>query len=423
MRLPAKAAFVLLVAATAATASVDWLDFDSALPVRGDDGKGGAGAREAAVTWVAGFPDTLARTDTRAILASIAPGKGQTLLPRGRLTAPEESFVAGLRALMDGSPQRALEAWAALRGARLPPELAGCLRVNVALLRALAGDATGAEALWRQEWKGGGPAAEGAWRNLLALRVAQGRWRAADSAIGARLAERPRDRAALVAKAALLWRFRPEPEWAAFLKARSEEDSAAPEIQLLYAEYLLKKKKLDESVTFFDKALEKKPGAGRGWYLLAEAQYRQGYLYFALDCLQNAGRGGYAEPDFYELYARVLHACCTGDEDPRAVKARAAAQELLEKGLAKDLHRRSAAQLLYTLYAQNSKPEAAQALERNLWFHFDAPARDVPPLGDTSWSSERGFDAVGLRVNPGVYGLTWTLGMRDRDVYREPRKL
>jgi tetratricopeptide (TPR) repeat protein len=410
-----------LLAATAASAGIDWLEFESALPVRGADGN--ASGRAAAVMWVAGFPDTLSRTDTRAILASIAPGKGQTLLPRGRLTPQEESFVIGLRALMNGTPQRALQAWAALRGAALPPELAGCLRVNVGLLRALAGDPTGAEALWRQEWRSGGPAAEGAWRNVLALRTAQGRWRAADSAIAARLAERPHDRAALVAKAALLWRFRPEPDWAAFLRIRSEEDSAAPEIQLLYAEYLLKKKKLDEAINFFDQALEKKPGAGRGWYLLAEAQYKQGYLYFALDCLQNAERGGYAEPDFYELYARVLHACCTGDEDPRAVKARAAAQEMLEKGLAKDLHRRSAAQLLYTLYAQNSKPDAAQTLERNLWFHFDALSRDVPPLGDTSWSSERGFDAVGLRVNPGVYGLNWTLGMRDRDVYREARKL
>ncbi|HEX2612865.1 MAG TPA: hypothetical protein VHO02_04665, partial [Fibrobacteria bacterium] len=191
---------MLLVAATAATASVDWLDFDSALPVRGDDGKGGAGAREAAVTWVAGFPDTLARTDTRAILASIAPGKGQTLLPRGRLTPQEESFVAGLRALMDGAPRRALEAWSALRGAALPPALAACLRVDVALLRALGGDAAGAESLWLREWKSGGPASDGAWRNVLALRMAQGRWRAADSGIAARLAERPRDQAALVAR-------------------------------------------------------------------------------------------------------------------------------------------------------------------------------------------------------------------------------
>jgi tetratricopeptide (TPR) repeat protein len=375
--------------------------------------------RAAALTWVAGFTDTLARTDTRAILASIAPGKGQTLLPRGRLTAQEESFLTGLRALMDGAPQRAHEAWASLRGETLPPNLAACLRVNVALLRALAGDIPGAETLWLREWREGGPAAEGAWRNLLALRMAQGRWRAADTAIAARLKEQPRDRAALVAKAALLWRFRPEPEWAAFLKARSEEDDAVPEMQMLYAEHLLKKKRLDEAVIFFDKALAKKPAAGRGWYLLAEAQYLQGYLYFALDCLQNAGRGGYAEPDFFELYARVLHACCTGDEDPRAVKARAAAQELLEKGLAKDLHRRSAAQLLYTLYAQNLKPDAAKALERNLWFHFDASPRAVPPLGDASWASRRGFDAIGLRVNPGVYGLYWALGMRGRDVYRE----
>src|SRR5690606_20703937 len=207
-----------------------------------------------------------------------------------------------------------------------------------------------------------------------------------------------------------------------FLAARAAEDSAVADMQLLYAEQLLKRARpgdLEEAVLYFDKGLEKLPGAGRGWYLLAEAQFRQGYYYFALDCLQNAGRAGYAEADFHELYARVLHACCTGDEDPRAAKARAAAQELLEKSLAKDLHRRSAAQLLYTLYAQNMKPDAARALERNLWFHFDALRRDVPPLGDPNWASGRGFDAAGLRVNPGVHGLTWVLKMRDRDVYRE----
>lgn len=413
MRLPAVLAFALL-AATAARAAVEWLDFDVAVPARGEQG-----AQSVPVTWSAAFPDTLAGTDTRAILASIAPGQGQTLLPRGRLSPQEEVFVVGLRALMDGNPRRAAEAWSALRGRALSLDLAASQRANAGLLRGLAGDTAGAEAIWLKEWRSGSPAAAGSWRNLLALRMAQGRWRDADAAISQRLREDPRDRAALVARAALLWRFRPEPEWAAFLKARADEDKAVPEMQLMYAEYLLNKRRFDEAVVYFDKGLAGRPSAGRGWYLLAEAQYRQGYLYFALDCLQNAGRAGYAEADFHELYARVLHACCTGDEDPRAVKARAAAQELLEKGLAKDLHRRSAAQLLYTLYAQNLKPEAARALERNLWFHFDALRRDVPPLGDPNWASGRGFDAAGLRVNPGVHGLTWVLKMRDRDVYRE----
>ncbi len=419
MRSPAAFALAMLSASAAAFAAVDWLEFDAFLPVRGE---GGAQDELAVpVNWSAAFPDTLAGADTRAILASIAPGKGQTLLPRGKLTPQEEIFVVGLRAFMDGNPRRAAEAWTALRGRTPSADLAASQRANVGLLHALRGDTAGAEAIWLKEWRSGSPAAAGSWRNLLALRMAQGRWRDADAAITERLREDPRDRAALVARAALLWRFRPEPEWVAFLKARAEEDKAVPEMQLLYAEYLLGKKRLGEAVIYFDKGLAARPSAGRAWYLLAEAQYRQGYLYFALDCLQNAGRAGYVEADFHELYARVLHACCTGDEDPRAVRARAAAQELLEKGLAKDLHRRSAAQLLYTLYAQNLKPEAANALENNLWFHFDSLRRDVPPLAHEDWVSERGFDALGLRVNPGVHGLTWVLGMRERDLWRENR--
>jgi hypothetical protein len=415
MPLPA-AGMLLALLAVGVPSSTGWLELEASAPVREDGAE-----RLVPVTWVVGFPDTLAGSDTRAILASMAPGQGATLLPRGSLTRAEEDFLAGLRAFMDGSPRRAAEAWARLRRERLSPAMAASLRVNLAVLEALRGGMEGPERLWIAEWTGGGPAAEGAWRNLLALRLAQGRWREADAAIDAMLAAHPRHRLALLAKAALLWRFRSEAEWAAFLKARAEEDRAEPDMQMLYAGHLLRRGRpgdLAEAVLFLDKALAARPKAGRGWFMLAEAQFRQGYHYFALDCLQNAGRAGYLEPDFHELYARVLHSCCTGDEDPRAPRARAAAQELLEKGLEKDLHRRSAAQLLYTLYAQNLKPEAAKELERNLWFHFGGPRRVVPPLGDPLWG-RAGIDAAGLRVKPGIYSLTWVLGMRERDVYRE----
>jgi hypothetical protein len=297
------------------------------------------------------------------------------------------------------------------------------MRVNLAVLVALRGESDVAERAWLAEWQTASPASpasEGAWRNLLTVRMAQGRWREAGAAIDAMLALQPRNHLALIAKASLLWQFRPEGEWVAFLKARAEEDKGSPDMQIAYGEYLLKRGRpedLAQAVIFFDKGLAARPGEGRGWYLLAEAQYRQGYYDFAIDSLQNAGRAGYQGADFHELYARVLHTCCTGDEDQRAVRARAAAQELLERALVKDLHRRSAAQLLYTLYAQNLKPEAARELERNLWFHFEGPRRDVPALGDPAWATA-GIEARRLRPRPGIYSLTWVMALRERDVYR-----
>lgn len=422
-------------------AGVGWLEMEAFLPVPA----AAAGTERAVpVTWVVGYPDTLASTDTRAILASLSPGQGQPLLPRGTLTPHEEAFLAGLRAFLDNDPRTTVAAWQLLRAGPvsanlapgLSPELAASLRVNLAVLQALRGEHAGAERAWLAEWnrrprpgrRDGSPAAEGAWRNLVALYMAQNRWSDASARIAEQLRGAPRHRLALLAEAALLWQTRPEAEWAEHVRSRATEDSASPDMQLLYAEHLLRRggpsapaADVELAVQFFDRALEKNPGAGRGWFLLAEAQFRLGYYYFALDCLQNAARGGYIGPDFHELYARVLYTCCTGDEDPRATKARAAAQDLLEKGLVKDLHRRSAAQLLRTLYAQNLKPDAAAALEKSMWFHFTGPRQDVPRLGEPAWQSlgRPGLSpgAAMLVVKPGMYGLTWMLALRDRDLY------
>lgn len=438
--LTARAAFAFLTFLTAVSAhavpvargpGIAWLEFESFLPASAPPAARAPGAgpdttRVVSVTWVMAYPDTLAATDTRAILASLAPGKGQPLLPKGRLTRVEEDFLEGLRAFMDNDPQRTVEAWSRLRGRALSPALAASMRVNLAVMLALRGDAATAERAWVGEWRDNTAAAEGAWRNLLTMRMAQGRWREAGEAVEAMLAAQPRNRLALIAKAALLWQFRPEGEWVAFLKARADEDSAVPDMQIVYGEYLLgrgRPEDLARAVTYFDKGLEKQPQAGRAWYLLADAQFRQGYYYFALDCLQNAGRAGYAGADFHELYARVLHTCCTGDEDPRAPAARKAAQELLEKGLVKDLHRRSAAQLLHTLYAQNLNPAAARELERNLWFHFEGPRRDLRALGDYPLGPRdtRGLDARELRVKFGLYDLDWILALRQGDLFRDKR--
>jgi tetratricopeptide (TPR) repeat protein len=357
------------------------------------------------------FPDTLAATDTRAILASMAPGKGKPLLPRGKLRPEEEFFLNGLSALVGGNPYAAAENWEKMRG-RPTAALAGSLRVNVGVLHVMRGEPALAESLWIAEWRRG-VAAEAAWRNLLALQMALGRYGRAEALVDAMLAQRPGQRAALQAKAALLRQFRSETEWEEFVRTRA---LASPDMQLVYGELLLDRGQYAEAVRYLDRGLAELPGSGRGWRLLAEAQYELGYYYFAIDCLQNAGRAGYHPAEFYELYARVLQACCTGDADPRQGRARAAAEDLLEAGLPKDVHRRSMAQLLYHMYCQNSKPEAARALERDLWFHFEGPHRDVPELGNPNWN--KGLKARELKTVIGVYSLTWIRAMRESDLYR-----
>lgn len=384
------------------------LEIEAALPVE---------SSSVAVTWAFGFPDTSADTDTRAILESLAPGKGPPLLPRGRLSPSEETFLAGLRAVMDGKVREAAERWDRLRPQSLPSALHGNLRVNAGVLLALRGETAAAEENWLREWREQGAAREAAWRNLLALRLAQNRVRDAESLLEDVLAKDPRHRLALLAKAAFIRQFRAPAEWESYLREQASAEDASPDMQLAYGELLTDRGRYEEAVRMLDRGLAERPGAGHGWFQLARAQYRLGYYYFAIDCLQNAGRAGYQSPDFYELYARVLHACCTDDEDARAVRARAAAEELLEKGLEKDLHRRSMAQLLYHLYCLNGKPDAAKTLERDLWFHFEGPRRDVPGLGDPVWPrTDPG--ARELRVKPGIYSLTWVLALRESDVYR-----
>jgi tetratricopeptide (TPR) repeat protein len=375
-------------------------------------GRGSPAGAATTIVLTLAFPDTLAATDTRAILASMGPGMGKPLLPRGKLRPEEEFFLKGLSALAGGNPFTAAENWEKMRG-RPTEALAGSLRVNVGALHVLRGEPALAESLWVAEWRYG-VAAEAAWRNLLALQMAFGRYGRAGALVDAMLAQRPGQRTALQAKAALLRQFRPEAEWEEFVRTRA---LASPDMQLVYGELLLERGQYAEAVRYLDRGLAELPGSGRGWRLLAEAQYKLGYYYFAIDCLQNAGRAGYHPAEFYELYARVLQACCTGDADPRQGRARAAAEDLLEAGLPKDVHRRSMAQLLYHMYCQNSKPDAARALERDLWFHFEGPDRDVPDLGDPNWKNA-GLEARELPVKFGLYAFPWVMELKRTDVFR-----
>ena len=132
---------------------------------------GGGGQIEASLA--VAFPDSLSGTDVHALLTAVS-GTQTVLLPGGQLRTVEADFVEGLRAFSKGgSPQKADSLWARLRGRRLEPALQSAFNVNMGFLLCLRGDTRNAETLWKREWNRAAPAREAAWRNLLALYLAQ----------------------------------------------------------------------------------------------------------------------------------------------------------------------------------------------------------------------------------------------------------
>ena len=363
------------------------------------------------------FPDSMGSTDTRALLQA-SSGTQSLLLPGGRLRPYEADFVEGLRAFTRGeNAGKADSAWARLRTRRLNSTLKSCLNVDMGFLLCLRGETVAAESLWTREWRRRAPAREGAWRNLLGLYLARDRHEAANLLLDEVLREQPHSRVAAMARASLLRHLRPDSEWEAFLRSKSSPSDSLPDLQIAYGELLESRRRHEEAVHFLDLGLAKLSGYGRGWFLLAEAQYHLGYHYFALDCLANAGRAGYHEADLFELYARILRACCMSDADPRAEKALDDAQKFLEEGLPKDLHRRSMAQLLYHIYCQNRNPGAADQLEESLWFHFEGPGQAAPPLGMGAWP-RTGLPSQALSIRFGLHDFQWVMALRKSDLYK-----
>ncbi len=389
-------------------AALGILELEVPLPVAGEK----VGSTLALV-----FPDSLAGTDVHALLVAES-GTRSVLLPRGKLKPSEAEFVEGLRGFArGGSPEKVDSIWGRLRGRKFNPVLGSCVRVDMGFLRCLRGETRAAESIWLQEWLSRAPASEGAWRNLLGLYLAQRRFGEADQLLDEVLYEQPHNRVAALAKASLLRQLRPDSEWEDFLRSKSSPQDSMPDLQIAYGEFLESHGQYQDAVHFLDLGLAQMSEYGRGWFLLAEAQYHLGYDYFALDCLANAGRAGYDKADLYELYARTLRDCCMGADDPRATRAINEAQHFLEEGLPKDLQNRSMAQLLYHIYCENLNPEAAQHLREDLWFHFEGPGHDAPALGYAAWP-RAGLDAQGLLIDFGLYDLTWVMALGHTDFYQ-----
>ena len=363
------------------------------------------------------FPDSLSGTDVHALLAAQS-GTQTVLLPGGRLRPQEADFVDGLRAFSkSGGGEKADSLWARLRRRRLEPVLQSSFNVDLGFLLCLRGETQNAEALWKREWNRSAPAREAAWRNLLGLYLAQRRYETANQVVDIVLSEQPHNRMAALGKASLLKQLRPDAEWERFLILKSSPEDSMPYMQLEYGELLVTQKRYAQAVKILDHGLADLPREGRSWRFLAEAQYHLGYYYFALDCLENAERSGYHEPDLYELYARVLRGCCMSEDDPRAEKSLKAVEHILEEGFPKDFHRRSMAQLLYHIYCQNLKPDAAKQLRGNFWFHFEGPSQNKPVFGYGGWPYG-GLESLGLKIPFGLHDFQWVMALRGGDFYQ-----
>ncbi len=374
-----------------------------------------AGPSETAILSVV-FPDSIGNTDTRLLLTEKI-SVGNTFYPKGRLDPEEKQFLEGLRALTQGNAVKTAELWSAFTGKKNQTWFRSFVNVDQGLLLCMRGEIGTAELLWKKELQHQTPAWEGAWRNLVGLYASQGHLTQAESLLSRIAIKQPRNRAIAVARAGLVSQLRPDFEFEEFLKNNSQPQDSLPEIQLSYGEFLVRQKRWQESIHYLDWGLDKLSLYGRGWRLLAEAQYHLGYQVFALACLENAFRAGYRESDLYELFAQVLRACCMAVEDERSVNARKATEHLLEEGLPKDLHRRSMAQLLYHVYCQNSKPDAALRLEKELWFHFEGIEPFIPEIGFGLWN-QSGLESQKLNYAIGLFSLPWIKAAKDGKILR-----
>lgn len=340
------------------------------------------------------------------------------LVPGGRpLRAGESAYLKGLLAFYENRFSQVAENWAS--GIHRPGDsLEPYVALGKAVLLLMADQPAEAEAVFIARM--GQPAVrEAAWRNLFSLYLASGKPLKADALMDSILADAPRHPFALAAKAMILRHLRPDSEWEAFIRGRTRLSDSLPDLQIAYGQFLLEHDRLEEAVRYLSAGLESANHRAEGWVALAEAQHRLGYQFFALDCLSNAFRLGGGDARTHELFARVLRACCMDAYGERGERARRSAEGTLEKGLPKDFSRRTMAQLLYHVYAQNGKPVAAKRLREELWFHFQGPAPYRKSLYESAFP-ERGIDTLRLSIAFGLYSFDYIRAFRYDDQYSAP---
>jgi tetratricopeptide (TPR) repeat protein len=383
------------------------------------------------------YPDTLGSLSVDAFLAS-PPEKAVAMLKQAdwqikAMTEHERKALKALRDLVDGRVREAGEGIAAAlpkASVRLKPSL----KIDRALILFLAGFPADAERDWRGLARPGTGCAEIAMRNLFSLYLTRGDTHSAQDLVDAALKANPRHKWANASNGYLLQMRSTDEEWERYLRDKSSVQDSLFDIQLAYAVYLKGQKRYEEAVRYFTRGLEGAPRNGPAWLELADTYYHMGLSFLAQASLDKCFEAGIRDPYVYELLGLVLVDLSSyaaqgktlqdwrwgvldmrdlhwGLDPSWADRCWRTAERNLESGLGHDLQSRSMTQLLYHLYAHNSRVEAANTLREDFWFHFTGPR--IPRKINLIGPGDAPLLSLRIRLNSTSFPLVYAAAQSD----------
>jgi tetratricopeptide (TPR) repeat protein len=339
--------------------------------------------RDSTATYFAAFltlPDTVAGLPTEAWLDTAKPtSQSLAIYIRRPLAEDEKRLLAALRALlrMDWLDAMLAHREALALGAKqrfYPSFLANSGLLLLAVGEPQEGERRLREAARLSERHTG----KAARRSLAHLFLAQGRYAEADSLIGVELRHFPQDGFALQAKSFVLRQSGNDSAYEAFLARQTVSRRSNAMLQKTYGDLLLRQGRYQEAAQLFQRAVEANAQDGDAWVGLGHAFKAQGLWFFAEESLRRALNVGTHDLSVYATYAEVLFQFFLGRNRQDAERALAEVQRLLEQGMARQLQHAAGVRLLYDIYAYQGNRKAAEALRRNLWFHFEGPGQSLP---------------------------------------------
>lgn len=346
------------------------------------------------------YPDTLGPVSVRAFLEA-PPLKAAEMIKQAdwqikALSITERHVLKALRDLVDGQVREAGEGFAAA-SAKAAAALQPVIRNNRALILFLAGFPADAEKDWRSAAARAGGCDEVVRKNLFAIYLGRNEEAKAHALVDETLGKSPKSPWANASKGFLLQMRASTEEWERFLREKSEVQDSLFEIQIAYGQFLKEQRRYEEAVRYYTRGLEGAPRNGPAWLDLADVYHKLGLSFLAQAALEKCFEAGIADPYVFELLGRVLVDLSSyaaprkskqdwmwgvldmrdlqwGLDPSWADRCWRLAERNVERGLPKDLHSRSMAQLLYHLYCHNGRIEAARNLREDFWFLFSGPA-------------------------------------------------
>jgi tetratricopeptide (TPR) repeat protein len=346
------------------------------------------------------YPDTLGPLPVRAFLEA-PPLKAAEMLKQSdwqikALSVPERRVLKALRDLVDGRVREAGEGFASAV-AKAPAALQPVMRNNRALILFLAGFPADAEKDWQSAAARASACDDVVRKNLFSIYLGRNDMTLAHALVDEALRNRPKSPWANASKGYLLQMRASDEDWERFLREKSEVQDSLFEIQIAYGQFLKEHRRYEEAVRYYTRGLEGSPRNGPAWLDLADVYHKLGLSFLAQAALEKCFEAGISDPYVYELLGRVLVDLSSyaaprkskqdwmwgvldmrdlqwGLDPSWADRCWRLAERNVERGLPKDLHSRSMAQLLYHLYCHNGRVEAARNLREDFWFLFSGPA-------------------------------------------------